>query len=217
MIKYEPYIKRQLDALPSGKLRYTLKNDYMFKAVLQKNQTALTGLLSALLKIPVSQIRSVSILNPIELGKSYDAKDCMLDIKLKLNNAKIINIELQIKAQDDWPERSLTYLCRSFDQTQRGGNYGDILPTVHISILDFSLKHLTPEFFSEFMVCNTKNHEVYSDKFILYVLNLTVIEDDTIIKEPLDLYQWALLFKATTWEELKMLAGSSVLWVDKNS
>lgn len=206
MIKYEPHIKRQLDALPSGKLRYTLKNDYMFKAVLQKNQTALAGLLSALLKIPVSQIESITILNPIELGKSYDAKDCMLDIKLKLNNARIINIELQVAAQDDWPERSLTYLCRSFDQTQRGGNYGDILPTVHISILDFSLKHLTPEFFSEFMVCNTKNHEVYSDKFILYVLNLTVIEDDTIIKEPLDLYQWALLFKATTWEELKMLA-----------
>lgn len=206
MIKYEPHIKRQLDALPSGKLRYTLKNDYMFKAVLQKNQTALTGLLSALLKIPVSQIESITILNPIELGKSYDAKDCMLDIKLKLNNAMIINIELQVAVQDDWPERSLTYLCRSFDQTKRGGNYGDILPTVHISILDFSLEHLSPDFYSEFMVCNTKNHEIYSDKFILYVLNLTVIEDDTIIKEPLDLYQWALLFKATTWEELKMLA-----------
>lgn len=206
MIQYEPYIKSRLDALPSGKLRYTLKNDYMFKAVLQKNQTALTGLLSALLKIPVSQIESITILNPIELGKSYDAKDCMLDIKLKLNNARIINIELQVAAQDDWPERSLTYLCRTFDQTQRGGNYGDILPTVHISILDFSLKHLTPEFYSEFRICNIRNHEIYSDKFILYVLNLTVIGDDTITKEPLDLYQWALLFKATTWEELKMLA-----------
>ena len=58
-------------------------------------------------------------------------------------------------------------------------------------------------------MCNIKNHEIYSDKFILYVLNLTVIGDDTIIKEPLELYQWALLFKATTWEELKMLAENN--------
>lgn len=54
MIKYEPYIQSRLNALPSGRLRYTLKNDYMFKAVLQKNQTALKGLLLALLKIPDS-------------------------------------------------------------------------------------------------------------------------------------------------------------------
>lgn len=133
----------------------------------------------------------------------------MLDIKLKLNNCKIINIELQVAAQDDWPERSLTYLCRSFDQAERGGSYGDILPTVHISILDFSMEHLTPEFYSKFVMCNTKNHEIYSDKFTLYVLNLTTIGDDTISKKPLDLYQWALLFKATTWEELKMLAENN--------
>ena len=73
-------------------------------------------------------------------------------------------------------------------------------------ILDFNLLRLTPEFYSEFKLLNTKNHEVYSDKFVLHVLNLRTLKDDSIIKEPVDLYEWALLFKAGTWEDLKMLA-----------
>ena len=42
-----------LSLLPSGVLPCTLKNDYMFKAVLQQNRKALTGLVTALLRVPV--------------------------------------------------------------------------------------------------------------------------------------------------------------------
>ena len=41
---------------------------------------------------------------------------------------------------------------------------------------------------------------------MLRVLNLKSLDDDNIVKEPSDLYYWAKLFKARTWEELKMLA-----------
>ena len=66
-----------LSTLPSGALPYTLKNDYMFKAVLQQNRKALTGLVSALLHLAVEDIVELEILNPIELGKSYQDKDCV--------------------------------------------------------------------------------------------------------------------------------------------
>lgn len=53
---------------------------------------------------------------------------------------------------------------------------------------------------------NVKNHTIYSDKLRLSVLNLTRIdlasEEDLIYH----IDYWASLFKATTWEELKMLA-----------
>ena len=195
-----------LSQLPSGPIPYTMKNDYMCKAVLQQNRKALTGLLSALLSIPPEEIIKIDILNPIELGKTYSDKDCILDLKIRLNNNRIINIELQVEDLGNWPERSLTYLCRAFDQTKRGRDYGEILPTIHISILDFHLPHLTPEFYSEFKLANIRNHEIYSDKFSLNVLNLKTLEDDSIVKEPVDLYEWALLFKSETWEDLKMLA-----------
>ncbi len=195
-----------LSTLPKGKLLYKLTNDYMFRAVFQKNHNALKGLLSALLKIPKDNIVDITILNPIILGENIDEKTCVLDLHLHLNNNEYINIEMQVSDLGDWPERSITYLCRSFDQLQRGEPYSNIHTTIHIGIVDFNLSHLTPNFYSEFKLMNVKNHEIYSDKFVLRVLNLKALEDDSIKKEPNDLYDWARLFKATTWEEIKMLA-----------
>ncbi len=53
----------------TGKIRYTLKNDYMFKAVFQQNKHVLKGFLSALLNIPQDQITEIHLENPIILGK----------------------------------------------------------------------------------------------------------------------------------------------------
>lgn len=56
---------------------------------------------------------------------------------------------------------------------------------------------------------NVKNHRIYSDKLRLSVLDLTQInlatEDDCHYK----LNEWAAFFKATTWEEIKMLAKNN--------
>ena len=154
-------------------------------------------------------IEKVEIRNPIELGKAVDDKTCILDIKLLLNDNTLLNIEIQVAKFEDWTERSLTYLCRLFDQLSAGQDYGDVLPTYHIGILDFWLPGKEHEFYAEYRMMNTKNHEIYSDKFGINVLNLKAVEDDTIVKEPKELYEWAKLFKATTWEEIKMLAQSN--------
>ena len=194
-----------LSILPTGQIRYKLTNDYMFRAVFQENNNALKGLLYALLNLPKESIASAIIENPIELGKSIDDKTCILDLKITLNDQKILNIEMQVTDYGDWPERSLTYLCKAFDHLKSGDEYSMIHPTIHIGIIDFNLKNLTPEFYSEFLMSNTKNHEIYSDKFSLRVLNLKQLD---LIREEQkdDLYYWAKLFKATTWEEIKMLA-----------
>ena len=68
------------------KVIYPLTNDYMFRAVLQSSETALRGLLAALLKIREDEIRSCRIINPIILGDTIDEKNCVLDIRLELNN-----------------------------------------------------------------------------------------------------------------------------------
>ncbi|MBQ9278983.1 MAG: Rpn family recombination-promoting nuclease/putative transposase [Lachnospiraceae bacterium] len=200
-------MKNKIDfsALPTGKIRYRLTNDYMFRAVFQENKKALTGLLYALLNLPDKSITSVMVENPIELGKVINDKTCILDLKITLNDEKILNIEMQVTDYGDWPERSLTYLCRAFDHLKSGEDYSMVHPTMHIGIIDFDLTHLTSEFYSEFMLLNTKNHEVYSDKFSLRVLNLNQIENVSEDNRN-DLYYWAKLFKATTWEEIKMLA-----------
>ena len=98
---------------------YGMQNDYMFRAVLQKSRPALKSLLCALLHLDEVEIVSVEIMNPIELGETIDGKTCMLDVKVELNKNKVINIELQIQRQSFWPERSLLYWARCFNELER--------------------------------------------------------------------------------------------------
>lgn len=189
-----------------GKVHYRLTNDYLFRAVMQRNKKVLVGLLSALLYLKPEDIESIEITNPIILGEEIDEKTFILDIKIILNQNVIINIEMQVADYHDWVERSLVYLCRAFDQPVKGGAYLDIKETIHISILAFTLFPDYPEFYAKYQMLNVKNHHVYSDKFRLHVLDLTQTELATIEDRQHNLYQWAKLFKAQTWEEIKMLA-----------
>ncbi len=190
----------------TGKVRYKLTNDYLFRAVLQKSQKALRGLVGALLSLQQEDIEAVEITNPIILGEQIDEKTLILDIKILLNNKTVLNIEMQITDNQDWEERSLVYLCRAFDETVRGGNYMDMKEAIHIGILDYTLFPEYPEFYGKYQMMNVRNHHVYSDKFKLYVLDLTQAERATQEDHENTLYQWAKLFKAETWEEIKMLA-----------
>jgi len=190
----------------SGPVTIPLTNDYLFRALLQLNNLVLQYLISALLRIPLSLIVSVEIINPIILGQAYDDKDFYLDIRVRLNNETIINLEMQVINEHNWPERSLSYLCRSFDNLCRGTTYIDVSPAIQIGLLDFTLFPNSPEFYATYKMLNIKNHHVYSDKFQLSVLDLTRIDLATEEDKQYGIHHWASLFKATTWEEIKMLA-----------
>ena len=47
---------------------------------------------------------------------------------------------------------------------------------------------------------------MYSDKFVLRVVDLTCIDIATNEDKSYGIDHWARLFKSTTWEELRMLA-----------
>ena len=51
-----------------------------------------------------------------------------------------------------------------------------------------------------------KNHEIYSSKFVLSVVNLNQIELATEEDRKYGIDHWARLFKADTWEAIKKMA-----------
>lgn len=189
-----------------GKIDYTLMNDCMFHSVMTKNGNVLKGLLCALLHLKPDEVQSITILNPIELGDDIRSKSFILDIKLLLNDTKIINIELQVRPQYYWNDRSLIYLCRLFDNLQKGEPYSDVMPAYHISLLDFTPFPEHPAFYATNKMMNVQKHYIYNDKFTLNVLDLNQIERATDEDKQWKLDYWARLFKAETWEGLKMLA-----------
>lgn len=140
----------------TGVIDFTLTNDYMFHAVLERNKKVLKALICALLLLESSAVCSVEVTNPITLGDSKDDKDFILDIHVALNDDTDINLEMQVKRQVDWAERSLSYLCRTFDRLTEGENYDDAKSAIHIGFLDFTPFPDIPEFYASHKLMNVK-------------------------------------------------------------
>jgi predicted transposase/invertase (TIGR01784 family) len=198
----------------AGPIRYTLTNDYMFRAFLQKNQQVLKQLICSLLHLDLRTVKSLRITNPIQLGKSIDNKDFILDINIQMNNNTFINLEMQVNNEFNWPERSLSYLCRSFDQLRTGENYANAGPAIHIGFLDFTPFPEHPEFYASYKLLNVKTHHLYTSKFILNVVSLKQINLATDEDKQFGIDRWARLFKSTTWEDIRMLAKNEPIFQD---
>ena len=194
----------------TGKAAYGLTNDYMFRAVFQNNELARKGLISSVLHMNPNEIQSVEIRNPIKIGAQIEDKEFVLDIEVILNDNHIINLEMQMTNQLNWQDRSLSYLCRSFDQLYKGEGYSEAKPATHIGFLNFTPFPDTPEFHSYYMLLNVKNYRVYSDKLSLHMVDLTHIELVTEEDKAWKIDYWARLFTATTWEDVKMIAEKDI-------
>ena len=194
----------------TGKPAYGLTNDYMFRAVFQNSELARKGLIASVLHMNPNQIQSVDIRNPIKMGEEIEDKEFVLDIEVLLNNNHVINLEMQMTNQHNWQDRSLSYLCRSFDQLYKGDDYSEAKPATHIGFLNFSPFPDEPEFNGSYMLLNLKNHRVYSDKLSLHMVDLTHIELATEEDKVWKIDYWARLFTATTWEDVKMITENDI-------
>ena len=193
----------------SGALLVPMTNDYLFRALLQRSNLVLKGLICALLHMEEADISSVIITNPIRLGDSIDNKTFVLDINVIMNQYHIINLEMQVINLNNWQDRSLSYLARNFDHLKKGEDYALTHPVIQIGLLDYTLFPDHPEFYSTYQFLNVKNHTLYSDKMRISVLDLSRIDLATEEDRQYQLDYWAALFKAKTWEELQMLAQNN--------
>lgn len=190
----------------TGEIPYNMLNDYMFRAVLQSNNKVLCGLIRSLLHLSEEIPLKAEITNPILLGESIENKEFRLDINVIINDIIRLNLEMQVANQLNWKNRSLSYLCRSFEQINHGEDYEEIKPVIHIGFLNYTLFKESPQFYARYKFMNIENHLIYSDNLELCVLDLTQIELATQEDKDYQIDYWAALFKSRTWEEMKMLA-----------
>ena len=211
-IKFTPELEKA-----TGEIEYNMTNDYMFRALFQKNNNALKGLLSVLLHMQPEEILSVEVTNPILIGEEIKDKEFRLDIKAVLNDYQQVNLEMQIANRYDWPERSIGYLSRMYNTLQRGEQYINTKPAIHIGILNFSPFEEQPIFYSRNLLMDIVQHRIYSSKFAINVLDLSHIELATDEDKDWNLDFWAKLFKAKTWEEIKMIAKDNEYFTEASN
>ena len=193
----------------TGSIDYPFTNDYMFRAILQKDKQVLKALVSALLHLEKDSVKEVTITNPIELGAAISDKDFILDIRINLDGEKLIDLEMQVTNQYNWPERSISYAARSFDHLNSGQDYSEVLTVHSIGFLNYTLFPEAPEFFATYELRNRKTGKLYSSKFSIHVLDLTKIDLATKEDKKFGIDRWARLFMAKTWEELRMVAKNN--------
>ena len=193
--------------LKTGPLGFRMCNDYLFRMLLQQDPDTLKAIIASLMHVDVSEVEEVRVLNPIVPGESIDDKEISLDINVIINARKPINIEMQTYRRRGWVERSLFYACRGYDNLDHGDLYADNPGFWQISFCDFCLFENYPSFCRSFvLMSNDPEHVVYSEKLIISNIDLTNTELATEEDIRYGLTDWARLFKAQSWEDLKMLA-----------
>ena len=200
-------IQNQITAnIPTGKLPFRMTSDILFKVLMQSSKSVLKGIVCSYLDLAPETIKSIDISNPISLKEDIAAKEMILDIKAILNDKTIINLEMQVVNYQDWPERSLSYLCRCFDNLGSGHGYLHVKGAVHIGFLDYTLFPDYPEFYATYRMINERTGQLYSSKFRISVVDLT--KRNLATKEDIAHHRdlWAAFFKATEWGEVMALA-----------
>lgn len=91
----------------AGPLAIPMTNDYLFRALLQRNNKVLKSLICSLLHLASDNVVSVEIMNPIELGASINDNTFILDIKITLNNqvyqlSQEKRIRMECEAREDY-------------------------------------------------------------------------------------------------------------------
>ena len=193
----------------TGEIPEKLTNDIVLHSITQNNKDVLKGLTASLLMLPASEVTDVELMNPIDY-RNYADKEIILDIKALVNDRKIVNVELQMRLATDstwWLNRSLLYLCRTFDNLEGGNDYGYIRPSIQVCIVPKELfSDAEPEFYSRYYLKNERSGHIYTRDFSLRVLYLNHIDMATDADRSSGLDYWAKAFLASTWEDLKGLA-----------
>ena len=115
------------------------KVDFVFKNIFgsPNHPEILISFLNATLK-PKKKIVSVDI-KKTDIEKQYiEDKYSRLDVKATTSNDEIINIEIQLKNENNMVKRSLYYLSKMYEeQLNEKEDYSKLARTVCINILNF--------------------------------------------------------------------------------
>ena len=192
----------------TGTIDYGFTNDYVFRKILQENNDVLKALICSILHMKPDGVE-VTVTNPISLGETFSAKDFILDVRVVLNDGRLIDLEMQMTNEYNWPDRSISYASRNFDQLKRGEYYIDAKPVHSIGFLNFTLFEDNPEFNALYQLLNVKTKRLYSEKFSIHVIDLSRIDLATEEDRHYGIDRWAKLFKTKTWEDLRMITKNN--------
>ena len=128
-------------------------------------------------------------------------------------NDKLVNIEIQVKEEPDFADRTLFYWSKMYSSELKSGEeYGELKESICINIINFNMFDCN-EFHSHFKVMEKNRHELLSDKFSIHFFELKKINKNVNPDNRMQL--WLQLINAETEEELNMLENTNIPTIQK--
>ena len=154
--------------------KVTLRNDYAFKRVFgtEENKDVLQDFLECILDIPPETIAGLELMDK-EFHKSLlSEKLGILDIKLRLKDGTFIDIEIQNSWHFDFPERTLYYWSKMYNEAiKQGQDYTKLPKCITINLIGKGFNK-NKRLHNKYLVLEQYTKEPLASKLEIHILNL---------------------------------------------
>ncbi|MGP1459611.1 MAG: Rpn family recombination-promoting nuclease/putative transposase, partial [Treponema sp.] len=196
-------------------LQITLTNDYAFKRFLgaEENKPILQNFLECVLDIPAEDISGLELMDK-ELNKEeLSDKTGILDVKLRLTNGTIIDIEIQSSWNASFVKRTLFYWAKMYTADFKSGeSYDSLHKCITINIIADSFR-LNDAVHSEYRLQEKDAHTLLTDVLEIHFLDLQAAkrakEEGTKASKRSQLINWLRFIGTNDKKERAMLATTS--------
>ncbi|EMB24399.1 Rpn family recombination-promoting nuclease/putative transposase [Treponema denticola] len=154
--------------------KITLRNDYAFKRVfgVEENKDVLQDLLECILDIPPEDIAGLELLDKEFQKELLSEKLGILDIKLRLKDGAFVDIEIQNSWHFDFPERTLYYWSKMYNENiKQGQDYTKLPKCITINLIGKGFNK-NKRLHNKYLVLEQDTKEPLVSKLEIHILNL---------------------------------------------
>ena len=184
-------------------------SDFVFKRIFgdERNIDSLHAFLQAVLNVEEEELGEIQILNPYVMPESYSDKFGILDLKVKTNAGKIINVEIQLQREASYHSRIIYYLSKMiYQQIKTGEKYSAIQKVISISILDHHFIQENHNYHHTFKLYEPHHKVSFGDIIEIHTLELPKLPET---HDGTKLWDWLAFFKSKDESQLKELANNN--------
>ena len=196
-------------------LQITLTNDYAFKRLLgsEENKPLLQDLLECILDFTPQQVLGLEFMDKELTKEEFSDKTGILDVKLKLTDGTVIDIEIQASWNASFVKRTLFYWAKMYTADFKAGeSYDKLHRCIAINIIADGVK-LNDAIHSEYLLQEKETHTMLTDVLEIHFLDLQAAkrakEDGKTKGKRSQLINWLRFIGATNKKERAMIATTS--------
>ena len=203
-----------MQKLPTTPIKFTARNDYAFKKLFgtEENKDIMIEFLSLVTLLSQYDFDDVRIDNNEQIPRFYNDKTGRLDIKIRLNDGRKIDVEMQNTYFDYYPKRSVFYCSKMIHEHFFSGlQYMDLKKCIAINVLN-SLFKLSRKVHSVYQIRESEEQTLLDELLEIHFLDLTKLPKENLTS----LEKWLMFIKTDSKEKRRMLAQGNPVMTKAN-